>query len=71
MANIPTPKGAIRLASPSTVENYAHCLYEALRLCDNKNIKKVIVIQPEGVGIALAIRDRLRKSASTSKAINI
>ena len=71
MANISTPKGAIRLASPSTVEDYANCLYEALRLCDHKNIKKVIVIQPTGDGIAVAIRDRLRKSASTSKAINI
>ena len=71
MADISTPKGAIRLASPSTVESYANCLYEALRLGDNKNIKKIIVIQPTGDGMAFAIRDRLRKSASTSKAINI
>ena len=70
MANISTPKGAIRLASPSTAEDYANCLYEALRLCDHKNIKKVIAIQPTGDGIALAIRDRLRKSASTSKSID-
>ena len=71
MANISTPEGAIRLASPTTVEDYATCLYEALRLSDHKNIKKVIAIQPIGDGIAVAIRDRLRKSASTSKVISI
>jgi len=66
MADVPTPVGAIRLASPSTVEQYAKELYKALRLCDKKNLKKVIAIQPNGGGLAIAIRDRLSKSASSN-----
>ena len=64
MADISTPKGAIRLTSPATVEQFAKNLYKALRLCDQMNLKKVIVIQPSGGGLSLAIRDRLSKSAS-------
>ena len=63
MADVPTPVGAIRLATPLTVEQYAKDLYKALRLCDQKNLKKVIAIQPNGGGLAIAIRDRLSKSA--------
>ena len=64
MADIPTPNGAIRLAKPLTVEQYARGLYAALRLSDKRNLKQVVVIQPTGGGLALVIRDRLSKSAS-------
>jgi L-threonylcarbamoyladenylate synthase len=63
LANIPTPKGVIRLASPCDVEQYAHVLYSALRLGDSKNLKKIVAILPEGIGLALAIKDRLSKSS--------
>ena len=33
---IPTPKGVIRLAVPSTVEEYARVRYHALRSADQK-----------------------------------
>jgi L-threonylcarbamoyladenylate synthase len=58
-----TPKGAIRLASPKTHDEYAQILYSALRFADLKGLKKVYVIPPLGEGIAVAIRDRLTKSA--------
>jgi L-threonylcarbamoyladenylate synthase len=64
MENIPTPKGAIRLSSPKTIEQYALDLYMAFRSADHKGLARVSVIQPEGVGLATAIRDRLSKAAN-------
>jgi L-threonylcarbamoyladenylate synthase len=58
-----TPSGAIRVASPKTNEEYAQVLYEAFRLADFKGIGRVFVIPPTGDGIAVAINDRLAKSA--------
>jgi len=63
MASIPTPKGVVRLASPATVEDFARDLYKALRLGDEKKLDKIIVLQPTGIGMALAIRDRLLKAS--------
>ena len=59
-----TPTGALRLASPKTNEEYAQVLYEAFRLADIKSLGRVFVIPPTGDGIAVAINDRLVKSAS-------
>jgi L-threonylcarbamoyladenylate synthase len=63
LSNTPTPPGAIRLASPTNNIEYAHILYQALRLADSKNLQKVIVIPPNGDELALAIVDRLQKCA--------
>ncbi len=60
----PTPEGAIRLASPINNEDFARHLYEALREADAQGIEQVVVIQPEGDGIATAIRDRLKRAAA-------
>jgi L-threonylcarbamoyladenylate synthase len=64
MADIPTPNGVTRLASPKNVEQYARELYEALRSGDQMGIQRIIVIPPEGDGIAEAVRDRLLKASS-------
>jgi len=58
-----TPAGAVRVAAPKTNEEYAQVLYEAFRLADNKGLRRVFVIPPTGDGIAVAINDRLNKSA--------
>ena len=58
-----TPAGAIRIASPKTNEEFAQVLYEAFRLADSKGLERVFVIPPTGGGIAVAINDRLAKSA--------
>jgi L-threonylcarbamoyladenylate synthase len=58
-----TPSGAIRVAAPKTNEEYAQVLYEAFRLADTKGLSRVFVIPPTGDGIAVAINDRLAKSA--------
>jgi L-threonylcarbamoyladenylate synthase len=58
-----TPTGAVRIAAPKTNEEYAQVLYEAFRLADIKGLARVFVIPPTGGGIAIAINDRLAKSA--------
>jgi len=58
-----TPAGAVRVAAPKTNEEYAQVLYQAFRLADIKGLGKVFVIPPTGDGIAVAINDRLNKSA--------
>ncbi len=59
-----TPSGVIRLASPNNNEEFARVLYQALRLADHKKLQRVFVVPPVGDDIAVAICDRLQKSAS-------
>ena len=63
MANVATPNGVVRLADPKTLQEYARVLYAALRAADEQGLQSVVVHQPTGEGIAIAIRDRLKKSA--------
>jgi L-threonylcarbamoyladenylate synthase len=66
LSDIPTPPGAIRLASPKNNKEYAQLLYQALRLADTKQLPHVIVIPPTGDDLAIAICDRLEKCAYKS-----
>lgn len=63
LANIQTPVGAIRLAAPIDVPNYARDLYCALRLGDQQGLSTIVALPPEGTGLSEAIRDRLNKAA--------
>ena len=63
MADVPTPDGAVRLAAPKTHEDFARVLYAALRAADEQGLSTVVVTQPQGLGIAIAIRDRLKRAA--------
>ena len=63
-ANIETPPGVIRLASPGDDESFARILYSSLREADAQGLKEVVVIEPIGIGIAVAIRDRLARAAN-------
>jgi L-threonylcarbamoyladenylate synthase len=62
--SIPTPEGVIRLASPHDDEEFARTLYSALREADAQGLTEVVVMQPIGIGIAVAIRDRLARAAN-------
>jgi L-threonylcarbamoyladenylate synthase len=62
--NIETPSGVIRLASPGNDEEFAQILYSALRKADAQGLSEVVVIQPIGAGIAVAIRDRLIRASN-------
>ena len=65
-ANIQTPEGVVRLASPTSDEEFARVLYSALREADVQGLAEVVVMQPIGIGIAVAIRDRLKRAAHGS-----
>jgi L-threonylcarbamoyladenylate synthase len=63
MADVATPNGVARLASPKTHDEFARVLYAALRAADEQKLQTVVVAQPQGDGIAIAIRDRLKRAA--------
>ena len=63
-ANMETPAGVIRLASPRSDEEFAQILYSALRQADAQGLTEVVVMQPIGIGIAVAIRDRLLRASN-------
>jgi L-threonylcarbamoyladenylate synthase len=67
LQEIPTPAGAIRLASPKDDIEYAEILYSALRLADSKGIKTVKAIPPMEQGIGTAISNRLKKASTDKK----
>ena len=64
LASIETPPGVIRLASPRDDEEFAQILYSALRQADIQGLAEVVITQPIGIGIAVAIRDRLARAAN-------
>ena len=63
MADVATPEGVVRLATPKSDEEFARVLYAALRAVDEQGLQTVVVAQPAGDGIAIAIRDRLKRAA--------
>jgi L-threonylcarbamoyladenylate synthase len=63
MANVVAGDGVVRLAAPKTHEEFARVLYSALRAADEQGLGTVVVEQPVGDGIAIAIRDRLKRAA--------
>ena len=64
MADVASSAGVIRLAAPSTHDEFARVLYSALRAADEQGLDTVVVAQPAGNGIAIAIRDRLRRAST-------
>jgi L-threonylcarbamoyladenylate synthase len=62
-SDIETPTGVHRLATPKTVEEFARIMYSALRNADARQLKSVVVAEPAGDGLALAIRDRLMRAS--------
>jgi len=63
MADVVAGLGVVRLAAPKTHDEFARVLYSALRAADEQGLETVVVEQPVGDGIAVAIRDRLKRAA--------
>jgi L-threonylcarbamoyladenylate synthase len=63
MAGIMAGDGVVRLAAPNSHDEFARVIYSALRAADQLGLETVVVIQPQGDGIAIAIRDRLKRAA--------
>jgi L-threonylcarbamoyladenylate synthase len=66
MADVTASEGVVRLAAPKSHDEFARVLYSALRAADEKGLSTVVVAQPKGDGIAIAIRDRLKRAAHGS-----
>jgi len=64
LAEIETPAGVIRLAAPNSDSEFAQVLYSALRQADADGLAEIVVHQPTGDGVAIAIRDRLARAAN-------
>jgi L-threonylcarbamoyladenylate synthase len=64
LATTPTPKDVVRLASPNNDVEFAQTLYASLRKADELGLSHVVIEQPTGSGIAVAIRDRLMRAAN-------
>jgi L-threonylcarbamoyladenylate synthase len=58
-----TPSGVTRLAAPNNMDEFARDLYSALRKADELGLTEVVVEQPQGEGLAIAIRDRLIRAS--------
>lgn len=58
------PEHWIRLAAPTTVEQYAREVYAALRRADELGLTHVVALAPPDTGIGTAIRDRLQRASS-------
>jgi L-threonylcarbamoyladenylate synthase len=58
-----TPTGVKRLAAPKNNDEFARDLYAALRKADEMGLVEVVVEQPQGDGLAIAIRDRLMRAS--------
>jgi len=63
LSSIETPEGVTRLASPQNNEEFARVLYAALRSADQQSLSRVVVHQPAGDDISVAIRDRLLRAS--------
>jgi L-threonylcarbamoyladenylate synthase len=67
MAGVMAGNGVVRLAAPESHQDFARVLYSALRAADEQGLDTVVVEQPAGDGIAVAIRDRLMRAANSKR----
>ncbi len=65
LADVPTPAGIVRLAAPTTADDYARVLYSALREADALQLTRVIAVSPSPDGVGAAVADRLRRAAAS------
>lgn len=63
LAEVSTPTGLVRLATPATIEDFAHELYSSLRAGDDLKLRTIYVVPPTGDGLARAINDRLNRAS--------
>ena len=64
LANVETPAGVTRLASPKNSQEFAKQLYAALRRADELGLERVVAITPAGDELAEAVLDRLTRAST-------
>lgn len=65
LASVATPRGFVRLAAPHNADDYAQCLYAALREADALELTVVLAVPPPDEGVGRAVHDRLTRAAHT------
>ena len=63
LSKFPSPHGVVRLAEPENEEEFARVLYSSLRKADELGLDLIVIQQPLGEGIAVAIRDRALRAS--------
>jgi L-threonylcarbamoyladenylate synthase len=63
LSKFPSPNGVVRLAEPENDEEFARVLYSSLRKADELGLDLIVIQQPLGEGIAVAIRDRALRAS--------
>jgi L-threonylcarbamoyladenylate synthase len=63
LADVPTPRGWRRLATPVDDVSFAAVLYRCLREADSLRLSRVVVVPPQSGVMLPAILDRLRRAA--------
>ena len=63
LAEVRTPAGMKRLASPKSVDEFAQVLYSVFRAADKASLNCLVVSPPPGLGLSIAIQDRLLKAS--------
>jgi L-threonylcarbamoyladenylate synthase len=63
LAEVDTPDGAIRIASPDSDLAFARLLYSSFREADRRGFQRLVIIPPMGDGLSLAIKERLEKAS--------
>lgn len=63
LLGVETPRGMARLASPATIEEFAHVLYSTFREADREGLLELVVHPPQGEELGVAILERLKKAA--------
>lgn len=64
MKSVSTPEGVTRLSAPADLDEFARDLYAAFLKADELGLARICVVEPEGEGLAIAIRDRIRRAAA-------
>jgi L-threonylcarbamoyladenylate synthase len=63
LSEVPTPSGVIRLASPKSISDFAHQLYQAYRNADKLGLETTVVMINEIDEFSEAVLDRVEKSS--------
>jgi len=63
LSSVRTPDGVYRISSPTDIDEFVRNIYAGMRKADELEFNELIVEVPEGLGIEVALLDRLKKAA--------
>ncbi|MCX6509618.1 MAG: L-threonylcarbamoyladenylate synthase [Actinobacteria bacterium] len=61
------PEDVVELEPAGTADDYAAVLYSRLRQADRLGLSVLVCVPPPNVGLGLAVNDRLRRAAASSR----